>query len=78
MTYEYTFKVQTLMPESGSMIVEYTPANTALMKITYNVPILLDFDINDMTAYMDKFAPHDKWYAQELILNQSNILLGNN
>jgi len=76
MTYEYTFKVQTLMPESGSMIVEYTPANTALMKITYNVPILLDFDINDMTTYMDKFAPHDKWYAQELILNQSNILLG--
>jgi hypothetical protein len=77
MKYEYTYKIQQLFPEQGSMLVEYTPGNTSLMKISYNVPILIDFDINDMATYLEKYAPHDRWYAQELILNSSEILLGN-
>lgn len=77
MKYGYTYKIQQLLPEQGSMLVEYTPTNTSFMKITYNIPILVDFDINDMGTYMEKFAPHDRWYAQDLMLNQSHILLGN-
>jgi hypothetical protein len=74
--FDYTYAVQKLLPESGSMLVEYTPTDTTLTKITYNIPIRVEMDINDIAGWVDNFAPQDKWYAQHLILNSSHILLG--
>lgn len=77
-TYEYTFKVITINYETAHFLVEYTPTDTKYTKITYNLPILPTFDINDVAAYVEKFAPHDKWYAQDIILQHGDALLGIN
>jgi len=74
--FDYTYTVQKLLPESGSMLVEFTPTDTTLTKIVYNIPIKVEMDINDIAGYIDIWAPQDKWYAQYLILNSSHILLG--
>jgi hypothetical protein len=76
MIFEYTHQVKQLFAEQGSMLVEFTPTHASLTKITYNVPITSELDINDISTYVAKFAPHDKWYAQYLILTASDRLLG--
>lgn len=76
--YEYTYKVVSIAFESATMLVEYTPVDVKYTTITYNLPILATFDINNVKAYVDQFAPHEKWYAQDMILQHGDTLLGLN
>lgn len=74
--YQYTYKVVSLSFDSPHMLVDYIPTQETLAKITLNLPIFPTFDINDVDGYVEQFAPHDKWYAQELILTHGDTLLG--
>lgn len=74
--YEYTFEVVNTFFESGNFEVKYTPKNPALASISYALPILATFDINQLATYVDTWAPHDKWFAQELILKNEAALKG--
>lgn len=75
---EYTYKVISVAFESAHMLVEYTPVDSGLTKVTLNLGILPGFDINDVDSYVDLFAPHDRWYAQEIIRQHGDTLLGLN
>lgn len=88
MQFEYTYKVKQLLPESGQMVVEFTPVDTTLTKVNCVIPILskvpdmnnpgtyLDgLTINNIASYLVTWAPHDKWYAQYMILNHSDDLM---
>lgn len=74
--YEYTFEVTNTFFESGTFEVRYMPKNVALTSIAYTLPIQATFDINQIAAYVDKWAPHDRWFAQELILKNEAALKG--
>lgn len=74
--YEYTFTIEQLLFEQGTMLVCYKPVNETLISVTYNVPIWPGHDLANMKPYLDNWAPHDKWYAQETILTTGNNLLG--
>lgn len=76
--YEYSFVVKNFSSDSTNMIVEYTPANTSLTKITISLPILATFDPSTLETYVDRWAPNPKWFAQEIILNHGEILTGAN
>lgn len=76
--YDFTFVVEQLLFEQGSMIVKYIPVDTRLTSFSYNIPILPDIDLNDMKNYVKTWAPKDRWFAQEMILNNENTLLGAN
>jgi hypothetical protein len=72
----YSYKVEQLLFEQGTMLVKYLPDDVSLPSVTYNIPIWPDMDVNDLKPYVDKFAPYDKWYAQSLILKAGNLILG--
>lgn len=74
--YDYTYTVEQLLFEQGTMVVCYKPVNQTLISITYNVPIWPGLDLTNMKTYLDNWAPNDKWFAQETILNSGNNLLG--
>lgn len=74
--YEYTFVVQKLLFDMGCMEVKYTPVDTTLSAIVLIVPIWPDLDVNNMKPYLDEFMPKDKWYAQQVITNHGNTILG--
>lgn len=74
--YEYSYQVMQLLFEQGTMVVKFLPTNPDLMSITYNIPIWPEMDLQNLKPYLDKWAPNDKWFAQELILNNGNNLLG--
>lgn len=73
---EYTFKILSVNYEIAHFIVEFTPADTQLTKISLNVPINSDFDPANAKQYMDRFAPFDKWNAQKVILQHGDNLVG--
>lgn len=74
-TYDFTFVVEGLLFEQGAMTVKYTPTDTRLTSITYTIPIQPDININNLKPYVAKFAPNNKWFAQEIILNNSSSLI---
>lgn len=76
--FAYTYKIVTINYESAHILVEYTPVDTKYTKLTYNLPILPSFNINDVDGYVEQFAPHDRWYAQDVILQYGDTLLGLN
>lgn len=76
--YEYTFKVVSLSAETGTILVDYLPKNESLAKITINLPILANFDPSKLEDLVDAFAPHNKWFGQETIINYESVLLGAN
>lgn len=76
--YQYSFVVQNLNFDSSNIVVEFTPANTELTKITLSLPIMANFDPSTLQTYVDTWAPHPKWFAQEMILKHGNNLVGAN
>lgn len=74
--YGYTFKVKSTLFENAQLEVEYTPVDTRLLKLTYFIPLMPDFDPTNLTAYVDTWAPYDKWFAQDMILQHSANLIG--
>jgi hypothetical protein len=76
--YEYTFKVVSLSPEQGHILVDYLPNDTSLTKITLNIPILANFSPSNLESMIDTFAPHARWFGQKTILNYESVLLGAN
>jgi hypothetical protein len=75
-TYDYTFTVEQLLFDQGSMAVRYLPVDVNLSAIVLYLPIWPSLDLADMKTYTDHFAPNDKWFAQETILNHGNTLTG--
>ena len=67
--YEYTFKIIKLLYESGTIEVEYTPKDTRLTKIVYALPVKPTFNKDDIGSFVELFAPHDRWFAQEQMLS---------
>lgn len=76
--YEFTFKIVKANFDSTNLIVEYTPVDTRFTKITLSIPILADFNPQELTEYVGRWAPHSKWFAQEMILTYNNDLIGAN
>lgn len=74
--YDFTYKVLNTYFDSGSILVEFTPTDTKLPSMTYNIPIDASFDVNNMKEYLKKYAPYEKWFAQEIILQHGDILTG--
>ena len=74
--HDYTYSIEQLLFEQGTMLVKYMPVNTALPSVTINIPIWPGLDLNNMKPYLDNWAPNDKWFAQEMILNNGDSLLG--
>jgi len=86
MKYEYTYKITQLQPLNGHMLIEFTPVDTTLTKLSRNIPMLSTYTdsngdvVEGLTAanidtYVDKWAPHNTWYAQKLILDHSDVFL---
>lgn len=73
---DYTFTVEQLLFDQGTMLVKYMPTDETLTSITLNLPIWPSMDLNNLKAYTMSFAPYDKWYAQKVILNSSSQLMG--
>lgn len=73
--YDFTFVVEQLLFEQGTMIVKYTPTDTRLTAYSYNIPILPDIDPNNLKEYVKTWAPRDRWFAQETILDSGDALL---
>ena len=74
--YPYTFLVVEAHYERGMLEVKYMPNDSRFIFITYTIPIEPDFDPNNLTTYVDKWAPHDKWFAQDMLLQHSATLVG--
>ena len=72
--YDFTFVIEQLLFERGIMVVKYTPVDNTLTSISCTVGIWPDMDINNLKPYLAKWAPKDKWYAQEMILKHGHIL----
>ena len=75
--FEFTYTVEQLLFDQGSMVVRYLPVDTTLSAIVLNIPIWPSIDMNDLKAYVSNFAPNDKWFAQQMILNNGSQLTGN-
>jgi len=76
-TYEYTYTVEGLLFDQGAVAIRYLPTNTNLPAVVLNLPLWPSMDINNLAAWVARFAPNEKWYAQEMILNHGNTILGN-
>jgi len=74
--YEYTFIIEQLLFEQGTMLVKYMPVKETLISVTYNIPIWPGIETSEIKIYVDKWAPHEKWFAQETILSMGSNLLG--
>lgn len=74
--YTYTFKVINTLFESAQIEVEYIPEDTRLLKLRYCLPLLPDFDPANLTTYVETWAPYDKWFAQDMILQHGSNLIG--
>jgi hypothetical protein len=76
--YNYTFKVVSLSASTQHILVEFLPEKESLTKITLNLPIFATFNPSDLESYVDKFAPHSKWFGEEMIINYESLLVGAN
>jgi G:T/U-mismatch repair DNA glycosylase len=72
--YEFTFEILQTLFEQGTIHIKYTPLNTNLTVYEYNIPILPNFDPNNLKQYVAQWAPNDRWFAQETILNHTNLI----
>lgn len=75
--YAYTFQVMELNAQSGSagILIRYIPENANLTSIIFNIPIEADFNPQNMSTYVDKWAPRQQWFAQEMVLNYADIIV---
>lgn len=72
--YDFTFEILETRFEQGTINVRYIPVNTNLTNYEYNIPILPTFDPNNLKEYLSQWTPNDRWFAQETILNHSNLV----
>lgn len=72
--YDYTFQVTNTFFESGTIEVKYTPKDQSLISVTLAVPILADFDINNLASYLELWAPYSRWFSQEIFLKHEAAL----
>lgn len=74
--YEFTFEVVSIHFQIAQFNVLYKPTHPNLTNIELSLPILPSMDLNDLLPYVKKFAPYQQWYAQTIILEHSDSLLG--
>lgn len=74
--YPYTYLVVAAHYERGTLEVKYMPNDSRLIFISYVLPIEPDFDPTNLTTYVDRWAPHDKWFAQDMLLKHSADIVG--
>ena len=72
--YDYTFKVINTFFESGMIEVKYTPKDESLISVTISIPVLADFDINNLDSYLELWAPYSKWFSQEIFIKHEEAL----
>jgi hypothetical protein len=77
-TYDFTYTVQSLHFDQATMLVEYSPVDTTLTKLSFAIPILANFDPANLTDYVTKWAPYNKWFAQKMLLTHGDNLIGAN
>ena len=75
---EYTVEISKTLFERGQIELLYKPVDANLTHIAYCVPVTPDFDINNLKAFADNWAPYDKWYTQKIILQHGDDLVGTN
>jgi hypothetical protein len=75
--YPYRYEVISIDNQSGNpgILIRYIPENPNLTSLTYNIPILYNFDVNNMAEYVDQWVPRQQWFAQEIVLNHSNTIM---
>lgn len=74
--YEYTHEIVALMFESGAVEVKYIPQDTRFTIFTFIIPLLPTFDPSNVSEYFKQWAPFDKWYAQEVMIQHKDSFLG--
>jgi hypothetical protein len=74
--YDFSFVIEQVLFEQGTLVVKYMPVNTQLTSYTYNIPILPTLDMSNLKEYVKQWTPNDRWFAQEIILNNGTTLLG--
>lgn len=74
--YEFTFEVVSIHFDVAQFNVLYKPVDTRLTNVELSLPILPSMDLNNLHPYVKLFAPYQKWYAQLVILEHSESLLG--
>lgn len=74
--YPYTFQVLEINAQSGNagILVKYLPESANLTSIIYNIPIMHDFNPANMAEYVDRWAPRQQWFAQEMVLNYADVI----
>jgi len=77
--YAYRYEIMSIFNgvESGNpgILIKYIPENTNLTSLSFNIPILYNFDVNNMSEYVEQWAPHQQWFAQEMVLNYSDTIM---
>jgi uncharacterized protein (DUF486 family) len=74
--YEFTFEVVSIHFDIAQFNVLYKPVDSRLTHLEYSLPILPTMEVNNLYPYVKQFAPYSVWYAQEVLLNNSETLLG--
>lgn len=74
--YDFSFKVLGLHFDAGTMLVKYTPTDIRLSSVDLAILIDATFDMTDLKGYVAKYAPNDKWFAQDMILQHESTLIG--
>lgn len=70
----FTYEIKGVNFENGTIHVRYLPNNQQYTAVEYLVPILPTFNANDMQTYLKNWAPFDKWFAQQTILDNQTVL----
>jgi hypothetical protein len=75
--FEFTYLIKEVDIQNCHVLVEYTPADTKLTKLTFNIPTSIPNENGVIKPAMQTvvdFAPHNIWGAQELLLAEPNLL----
>jgi hypothetical protein len=78
MKHKYTYIIELIDIKQGTIQVKYTPENEKLVAEAYNLAIYAKKDDgSDFTTeeLIEFYAPHDKWDAQLILLEQYDNLL---
>ena len=59
----YSYKILSVDPINHQMVVEYSPTTEGLYRISLNITAPEDFD--NISEYVNRFAPQDKWEKQK-------------
>jgi hypothetical protein len=77
--YAYRYEILSIFsgnePGNPGILIKYIPENANLTSLSFNIPILYNFDINNMAEYVENWAPHPQWFAQEIVLNYSETIM---